>query len=163
MWFPWFTWRRPRPADGGGWSTRSRPTGGWSTGSRRRGEAFVADEIEAFLAGRLVDHLAARSAPVPAWAALNRLAHANRAELRALADGGGCPLLAVVPWATTERTIAGSLLARAPTAEALGRIQRCALVPLELRLVERSRAAGLTAEQVLEAGAEALDTFRSDR
>jgi hypothetical protein len=127
----------------------------------------VADEVEAFLQGRLVDHLAARGQPVPAWAVLNRLAHADSGELRSLVDGtgggwgGGSPLVQV-PWASAERLIAKNLLARASTPEALATIQGTTLMPLELRLIERSKVEKLTVDQVLEAGAEALDTFRSD-
>jgi hypothetical protein len=36
-------------------------------------------------------------------------------------------------------------------------------MPLELRLIERSKLEKLNVDQVLEAGAEALDTYRSDR
>jgi hypothetical protein len=128
----------------------------------------VADEVEAFLMGRLVDHLAARGRPVPAWAVLNRLAHADSGELRSLVDGtgggwgGGSPLVQV-PWASAERSMAGSLLARAPTPEALATIQGTTLMPLELQLIEGSKVEKLTVDQVFEAGAEALETFRTDR
>ena len=44
-------------------------------------------EIEAFLGGRFVDHLAKHGQPVPAWAVVNRLAHADHAELVRLVDG----------------------------------------------------------------------------
>jgi hypothetical protein len=157
MRFPRF-WRRPDPADGDG----------WSTGPRRWRDSSVADEVEAFLMGRLVDHLAARGRPVPAWAVLNRLAHADSGELRSLVDGtgggwgGGSPLVQV-PWASAERFIAGNLLARATTPAALATIQGTTLMPLELRLIERSKVEKLTIDQVFEAGAEALETFRSDR
>jgi hypothetical protein len=55
--------------------------------------------------------------------------------------------------------VAGHLLAKATTAEDLARVQRAALVPVELKLIERSKLHRLTAEQVLEAGSEALDSF----
>ncbi len=156
MRFPRF-WQRPDPADGDG----------RSTGGLRRRDSGVADEVEAFLMGRLVDHLAARGQPVPAWAVLNRLAHADSGELRSLIDGtgggwgGGSPLVQV-PWASAERSMAGNLLARVSTPEALATIQGTTLMPLELRLIERSKVEKLTVDEVLEAGAEALDTFRSD-
>lgn len=157
MRFPRF-WQRPDPANGDG----------RSTGPRRWRDSSVADEVEAFLMGRLVDHLAARSRPVPAWAVLNRLAHADSGELRSLVDGtgggwGGGPPLIQVPWASAERFIAGNLLARATTPEALATIQGTTLMPLELRLIERSKVEKLTIDQVFEAGAEALETFRTDR
>jgi hypothetical protein len=113
MRFPRF-WQRPDPADGDG-----RSTGGRCWRWRWR-ESDVADEVEAFLMGRLVDHLAARSRPVPAWAVLNRLAHADSEELRSLVEGtgtgwGGGPSLLQVPWDSAERFIAGNFLARATT------------------------------------------------
>jgi hypothetical protein len=157
MRFPRF-WQRPDPADGDG----------RSTGGRRWRELDVADEVEAFLTGRLVDHLSARRQLVPAWAVLNRLAHADSRELQALVEGtgtgwGGGPSLVQVPWASAERLIAGNLLARATTPRALATIQGTTLMPLELRLIERSKVEKLNVDQVLEAGAEALDTYRSDR
>jgi hypothetical protein len=66
-------------------------------------------------------------------------------------------------WTPAERFVAGHLLAAARTPEDLGRIQRATLVPLELALIERSKIDQLTPEQVLDAGAEALDSFRSGR
>lgn len=157
MRFPHF-WQRPEPAGGDG----------GSAGHRDWRESGVADEVEAFLTGRFADQLSARRAPVPAWAALNRLAHADRTELQAVVEGasggwGSCPLLSQPTWAPSERFVAGNLLARAPTPEALATIQRTTLIPLELRLIERGKVDRMTAEQVLEAGAEALDTYRSDR
>jgi hypothetical protein len=157
MWFPRF-WQRPDAADGDG----------RSAGGHRWRDSSVADEVEAFLMGRLVDHLAARCQPVPAWAMLNRLAHADSGELRSLVDGtgggwGGGPPIIQVPWASAERFIAGNLLARATTPEALATIQGATLMPLELRLIERSKVEKLTVDQVFAAGAEALETFRSER
>jgi hypothetical protein len=66
-------------------------------------------------------------------------------------------------WAPAERFVAGRLLARARTPEDLGRVQGATLVPLELGLIERSKIDRLTPEQVLEAGAEALDSFQLGR
>src|ERR687897_327436 len=67
--FWWF--RRPVP--------RSDPCDGLDM-SRAWRDSGLADEIQAFLAGRLVNHLTAYRQPVPAWAALNRLAHADRSD-----------------------------------------------------------------------------------
>ena len=128
----------------------------------------MADEIEAFLAGRLVDHLSGLQVDVPAWAALNRLAHADRHELQALVNGTGepwgtCPLLDQPRWAPSERAVVRVLLARASTAEALAEVQRTTLVRLELDLIERCRTYRMTGEQVLGCAAEALRTCRPDR
>lgn len=49
-------------------------------------EAVLVDEVEAFLQGRLVEHLRERHRAVPAWAVLNTVAHATREEIARLAD-----------------------------------------------------------------------------
>ena len=50
-----------------------------------RWEAALSGETEAFLEGRIVEHLAAASRTVPTWAVLNKLAHASPEELADLA------------------------------------------------------------------------------
>ena len=183
MRFPHF-WPRPQPAGGGrSMGGRDRPpaerdrpardrslrqTPAAAGGRVRREPPSAADEVEAFLAGRLVDHLSALDVDVPAWAALNRLAHADRSELQAVVNGtaeswGTCPLLTQPPWAASERALVRVLLARAPSAEALAEVQRTTLVPLELGLIDRCRAYGMTAEQVLASAAGALRSCRPDR
>jgi hypothetical protein len=137
----------------------------WSRAWRDSG---LADEVQAFLAGRLVNHLKACRQPVPAWAALNRLAHADRSDLTRVVTSGSAGGTALASpgdasWADAERFVAGHLLARARTAEELTHVQRAKLVPLELVLIEQTRFQRLTAEEVLELGAEAVNSFRSDR
>jgi hypothetical protein len=129
-------------------------------------DSGLADEVEAFLGGRFVDHLASHGQPVPAWTVLNRLAHADHAELVRLVDGellearfGGPKPHA---WAVPERFIAANLLVtRGTTPEALRDVQRSVLVPLELQLIDETRHEKMTAEQVLDAGARALETYRT--
>jgi hypothetical protein len=150
------------------WHRPASDSGAWSTTSRAWRDSGLADEVEAFLTGRLVDHLSGCRQPVPAWAALNRLAHADRDELRNLVERGGelrvtHPSFVQPQWMATERFIAGQVLARSGTAEALARIQRTMLIPLELQLIEWAKIEPLTEEQVLQAGAQALDTYRSGR
>lgn len=128
----------------------------------------LADEVEAFLAGRYVDHLATRRQPVPPWAVINRLAHADRTELVNLVAGmgpDGIPVpRAVQPqWEESERFVAAHLLATSGSPEAIRRVQRTTLIPLELALIERVKTERLTAEQVLEAGAAALGGDRPGR
>lgn len=150
--------------------------GSWRHSPRgeRRGEApaerawqhsGVGDEVEAFLAGRLVDYMATRHQPVPAWAALNRLAHSDHDTLALLVEGAGLDTtgrsVAPHPWAAVERFAAAQIMIRAPTAERLAGLQRSTLVPLELDLVERARLDRLTAEQVLDAAVAALDTYHA--
>jgi hypothetical protein len=113
----------------------------------------VGDEVAAFLAGRLVDHYAATGHPVPPWAVLNRVAHAERPELARLLMGR-----VAVAWAGPERLIAAHLLTRAPTPEALGALQRDVLVPLELELIERWKPERLGVDEVVAAVVDALRT-----
>lgn len=140
------------------------------TSPRAWPDSGIGAEVEAFLAGRMVDHLVAHQLPVPAWAVINRLAHATRAELVRLVEGmgmgpdGHLSSAAVQPqWESSERFVAGHLLATTGSADDLWRVQRATLVPLELSLIGRTRLERLTAEQVLEAGAEALEGFRPGR
>lgn len=130
-------------------------------------DSGVADEVIAFLAGRLVDHLVATSQPVPPWAVINRLAHADRAEIVRLVEGLR-PLAthqsgARCAWTVSERFIAGHLLAAAPTPEDLRRLQQASLVPLELDLIDRGAVDRLTADLVMAAASDALDAFLHGR
>lgn len=121
----------------------------------------LADEIEAFLAGRYVDFLAARHRPVPAWAVVNRLAHGTRDELARVVEGRVGPQASPpqrrVAWEEPERFLAAHLLARTADAGELLTLQLASLVPLELGLVERVRTERLDAEQVLAMSAEAVE------
>jgi hypothetical protein len=157
MTFARFWRRRPRSDQGDG-----------LIGSRAGPDPDLAGEVAAFLEGRLVDHFVGAGQTVPAWAVLNRLAHADRPALVRLVESAGPdrvahPSSGQPPWLATERIVAGHLLAKATTAEDLARVQHAALVPLELRVIERSKLHRLTAEQVLEAGSKALDSFRFGR
>jgi hypothetical protein len=154
MRFPRF-WQRPTPKAGD-----EAPLD-----ARRWQDSGLADEVEAFLTGALAEHLTYRGQTVPSWAALNRLAHAGGEELRAVVEGtqdrGGARHVGR-PWASAERFVAGRLLARAGSVDEVSTTQRTVLIPLELRLIERARTTSFTPEQVLEAGAEALDAASSD-
>lgn len=153
MWFEHF-WHRSKPDE------RHDEEGGF----RDWRDSGVADEVEAFLTGRLVDRIAASGRAVPAWAVLNRLAHADRPELVRLVEGGDLDGTSPAsPWLATERFVAGHLLAKASSPDELARVQQATLIPVELGLIERAKVVRLTAEQVLEAGAEAVDTFHPGR
>lgn len=121
----------------------------------------LADELEAFLAGRYVDFLAARHRPVPAWAVVNRLAHGTRDELARIVEGRTGPQASPpqrrVAWEESERFLAAQLLARTADAGELLALQLASLVPLELALVERVKTERLDAEQVLAMSAEAVE------
>lgn len=135
----------------------SRP----ATEAREWAHAGVADEVEAYLAGRYVELMVARKRPVPAWAVVNRLAHATRDELGRVVQGTtmsrGSPPSRRVAWEESERFLAGSLLARTRGTDDLAALQLTSLVPLELALIQAGRAERMDAEQVLAASAEALD------
>jgi hypothetical protein len=129
----------------------AEPFGAWH-------DSGVANEVVAFLEGRLVYHYAATGRVAPAWAALNRLAHAARPELARLA-AGGIPACSLPRWATSERFLAARILAQAPTPERLDALQSEVLMPLELRLIDQSSTEDLGVEQVMAAATHALETF----
>jgi hypothetical protein len=139
----------------------------WYASSRAWRDSGLADEVEAFLSGRLVNRLTATRQPMPAWAVLNRLAHADHSDLLRLVEGAADwmahPSSGQAYWVAAERFVAAHLLARARTPDDLGRLQRAALVPLELVLIERTKIEQLTADQVLQLGAEAVDSFYPGR
>lgn len=155
MRFPHF-WHFGRPA-------RPSDPDDWYASSRAWRDSGLADEVEAFLAGRLVNHLTASLQPMPAWAVLNRLAHADHSDLLRLVEGAAdCmapPSSGQADWVAAERFVAAHLLARARTPDDLGRLQRAALVPLELVLIELTKIDPLTADEVLQLGAEAVDSY----
>jgi hypothetical protein len=157
----WHYWHSRRPIP------RSDPDDGLGS-SRAWRDSGLADEVEAFLAGRLVDHLTAAGQRVPAWAVLNRLAHADRPDLVRFVEGANIgwvvhPSSGQASWVPAERFVAGHLLVRALTPEQLGRLQRAALVPLELGLIERTKIERLSADEVLELAAKAVDSFHPGR
>jgi len=132
-------------------------------------DSGLADEVEALLAGRLVDHMTAARQPVSAWAVLNRLAHADWPDLMSFVEGGTIADGTVHPpssppsWAPAERFVAGRLLALATAPDDLRVLQHATLVPLELGLIERCKVERFTADQILDLGEEALDSFHQPR
>lgn len=130
-------------------------------------DSGLADEVEAWLAGRYVDHLSGQGHVVPVWSVLNRLAHADHAVLVRLVEGDAADpspygTRKAHPWAIAERFIAAHLLAtRGATPEGLDRVQQSVLVPLELALMARTRYEKMTPDEVLEAGSQALDSYRT--
>jgi hypothetical protein len=126
--------------------------------------AAPGDESEAFVHGRLVEFLLAAGRPVPAWAVLNRLAHASLDELSELAAAGG-PAAGEPPagepaWLRAQRSLAAALVAGATRPADLVSFQRAVLVPLELWVIERSRSEAVTSRHVIELAAEALSDYR---
>jgi hypothetical protein len=160
MWFPYpFFGRRSSQAQ----TRPKRP----SKPLPSRGEQ-LADEVEAFLSGRLVDHFDDLGREAPPWARLSRLAHATVPELIALLKQG--PGRAgsesqhpwsdgsmAREWEAAERVLAMRLLTSGPDPADVRRAQREALLPLELRLMEQAKVQPLAIDEVIEAASDALD------
>lgn len=125
----------------------------------------LADEVDAFLRGRLVQHLVAARRPVPAWTVLNTVAHSTWADLVDLAAEGvgssdrdtAAVRGGVVPvWQSGPRQLAAMLLACGSIGE-VARLQRTVLVPLELWLIGRAAVETITARRAVEITSDALD------
>lgn len=99
----------------------------------------LADEAEAFLAGRLAAHLEAAGGDVPGWAAANLLAHApyDVLEHEALLGRRGLPRdnPAAAAWRLQERMLAWQMISICATPDELRTFQLRVLVPLELELM----------------------------
>ena len=130
--------------EGRSWHEAPRP--GWEAEADRAaspqyGEHLV-EECEAFLSGRFAQ-LGSKHQPVEPWAQLNKVAHAQPEELRALAASTGS-WYRVGAWLGGHRSrrwqravseIASDLLSLSGgSPRALRRLQVHALVPLELEL-----------------------------
>ncbi|HET9732821.1 MAG TPA: hypothetical protein VFP54_09125 [Acidimicrobiales bacterium] len=108
-------------------------------GRRTIPEADLAAECEAFLRGESARLLEDHGRPVPAWAWVNVLAHADTATMLALAVG------LEGPWrsqrsreAAVVQHLAAALIDECVSGSTtLAEIQRTRLVPLELRLGKR--------------------------
>jgi hypothetical protein len=126
-------------------------------------EVELAEETDALVTGRLVDHLAARGRPIPPWAVLNRVGHLSFDELVDLAagrTGRGRRNVAGTPfWAAAERRLAFQLLTHGWTVAGVHDAQIDILVPLELALIELADAEGLTAADALEMAGEMLTEY----
>jgi hypothetical protein len=95
----------------------------------------VADECEAFLAGRYLELLERNEALVPQWAWMNRLAHGTTADLEAIATHDATPRDRLSQaWADARSYLAAEVLDAYGRAGTLLTLQRRALVPLELQL-----------------------------
>jgi hypothetical protein len=117
--------------------------------------AVLGDEVEAFLEGRLVEHLLARGRVVPAWTVLNKVAHATFEELVGLARSGASEGAEPV-WLRAQRALAAELVDRSSTPGGVVGVQREMLVPLELWLIERSQAETMTSRRVIEIASDVL-------
>jgi hypothetical protein len=126
-----------------------------------RWEAALTGETEAFLEGRIVEHLLAAGRVVPTWAVLNKLAHASPPELVDLAEMGDTAGNTRLPrepaYREAQRFLACRLLARSAVPDEITRIQQAVLVPLELWLIERSEVETVTLRQAVRGACDVLD------
>jgi len=98
----------------------------------------LAAEAEAFLAGRVRDVLREQMEPVPAWAAVNVLAHGDLDTLHRLVAGVASGEPSLDMWAEPLAVLATQILVLADEEPAsLGELQRQVLVPFEARLLAR--------------------------
>ena len=126
-----------------------------------RWEAALSGETEAFLEGRIVEHLTAAGRMVPTWAVLNKLAHGSPGEIADLTqtDGhlGNAPEAGEPAWCAAQRSLAACLLARGAAPDDITQVQQRVLVPLELRLIEHSEVETVTLRQAIRAACDVLD------
>lgn len=124
-------------------------------------EQALSSEAEAFLEGRLVEHLLACGRPVPAWSVLNKLAHASPQELADLITTHGHsawqPEGARPTWLTAQMSLAARLVANGAAPDKVTQVQHQRLIPLELWLIERAKIQPMTPRQVISAASDALD------
>ena len=108
-------------------------------------EDWPLQEAEALLQGHFLGYATRRGRPIPAWAWVNQVAHASPGELKAVAAAAGRHGRQGQPlsdWREVQAAAARELLwAAGAEPDAVARLQRHALVPLELALL-RSAARG---------------------
>lgn len=129
----------------------------------RSEESELAEETDAFVTGRLTDHLADRGLPVPPWAVLNRTAHVSFHELVDIVAGRRGRRARAAPvapsWASAERKLAFLLLTRGWTPAGVHEAQLDVLVPLELALIDLAEPQGMTTADALDTAAEMLTDY----
>jgi hypothetical protein len=123
--------------------------------------SVLSAETEAFVNGRMAEHLAAVSRPVPAWAVLNKLAHASAPELAAITRlDPDASDLAAPAWHGAQVHLASCLLRRGAAPDEIRQIQRMQLIPLELSFIEQSKTRIVTSREVISAAHDALKPRR---
>ena len=119
------------------------------------GATGLAEECEAYLCGSFAELQGSRRKPVEAWAWVNRVAHAEPGQLRALASGASAWWRPGVGrgrfreryWRRAVSDIARELLNLAgENPKAVRRLQVRALIPLELELARRDSPYPVTPE-----------------
>jgi hypothetical protein len=158
---------------------------------RGRREAQTPDEVErllaetaAFLSGDLLRHRARRACAIPGWAWANVLAHGDLRRIRraCVEQSVALPNWSIEPWCvpdpiedswralrkqeepwrSAQRVLADEVVELVGNdREALGYLQKHALVPLELQLMERESRSGLAAFEFVVATRSALRSISS--
>jgi hypothetical protein len=144
-------------------------------------------EAEAFLSGDLLRHLEGRASAIPGWAWANAIAHGDIRRIREvqracveqlaalndwsiqawilpdpLEDSWRVAMTQEATWRSAQRVLADEVLRLVgDDREVLGYLQQKALVPLELRLMERESRDGLTAPDLVVATRSALRSIMS--
>jgi hypothetical protein len=123
--------------------------------------SFVADTVEAYLAGRYLEHAEQAQRPLHGWMALNRVAHADTATLQEIAEAE-LPARAVPAWRHREQVLAQRVLATTGAdREAIREIQIELLVPLELQLLDVHPAADRSLAGSVDVALDALSAWLS--
>lgn len=108
---------------------------------RRAGTAHageLAADCEAYLQGRLAEHVDARGERVPVWAWTNLLAHGRPSDLRRASAGHRVGPPGTRKWRAARGYLAVEVLEAAERQGSLSDLQASVLVPLELSLAGRS-------------------------
>jgi hypothetical protein len=116
----------------------------------------VVNEAELLLTGRITDVPELWRQSDPAWSLVNTLAHASRDDMRRVA-AWSCDLH-LSRWRATLAFLAGEALSLATDEDTLRRLQRQALIPLELRLLSGEVFSSRTPRRVTEIVRRALNT-----
>ena len=105
----------------------------WRNGQKSQAARDVIREAERILHGRTLESYIARRERVPAWSLIALLAHSSRLDLMRLAHPAANPDPS--GWSGTVARLAVELLECSCDEPSLLRLQRSALVPLELNLL----------------------------
>ncbi len=124
--------------------------------ARPRSAAAVVAEATAIIEGTVADVAADTWSPPP-WTWINRLAHGSWEDISSLAQGRW---RAMRVWEGATTFLAGEIRTCARTPEGLLRVQRSALIPLELDVLDGQVAAPNTPLELVSMVRGELDRIR---
>ena len=151
------------------WRVPGPHLGRWQEGLVHRREwswdsAEIVGACEAFLLGRLLEHVEEHAAPMPVWVWTNLLAHGTEDELRLeRAAVRERTTTSRGDWREARSYLASEVLDLAATYGPLAEVQRAALVPLELELAARADVVDWSARQWVGAVQASLSGYRHAR